>query len=435
MKSIIIKKFSQPFRGKISVPGSKSLTNRIFPLAVLSQEKIKIKGALESEDAEIMRNCLSQMGVIIKKGENTNEWNIEAGTFFENSSDEILHCGNSGTTIRFLTALCALRKGKTTLTGIERMKERPIGDLGNALEQLGTNIQYEENENFPPLTLFPSSLLSVSCDAFSGMRKTLKQVKLSGSLSSQFFTALFHISPKIGLEIIVENELVSKPYIEMTLQLMKQFGITIENRENNYQHFVIHQQKFSAPAEILVEGDASSATYPLAIGLITGGKVEIENLPKNSLQGDAKFTELVIDVMKGSAENNYQLQPLGEIDLEDIPDAALTAIALCAYANGYSKITGLSTLRHKECDRLFAMESNLKKMGIRVETTIDSIEIWGDAKKIHGAEIECFNDHRIAMSFAVLGTVVDDVKILDMDCVQKTYPTFWDDMLEWRKGE
>jgi len=221
----------------------------------------------------------------------------------------------------------------------------------------------------------------------------------------------------------------------MTIEVMKDFGIRIENVQNEYAIFKIPQQKFTVPktGKCEVEGDASSATYPLAIGLITGGDVEITNLPNNSLQGDAKFKELVIDKMRNPEKNSTNpLLPLGNIDLEDIPDAALTAIALCGYADGYSKITGLSTLRHKECDRLFAMETNLRKMGIEVKTDIDSIEIWGDSQKIHGAEIECFDDHRIAMSFAVLGTVVKNVTILDPDCTKKTFPSFWEDLEKWR---
>ncbi len=432
---LIIKPFTKPVIKKINVPGSKSLTNRLFPLAILSEKPVIITGSLESEDAKIMRDALVKMGAKITEIKTeldknfVSDWKIETADFFTNTDDIELFCGNSGTSVRFLTALCALRKGKTTLTGTHRMLVRPIGDLCDALQEIGVNIEYNKNKNFPPHTIFPSKF-------FTQKQKT---VHLSGKLSSQFFTALFHIAPKIGLEIIVDNELVSKPYINMTIEVMKDFGIEIENVENQYKIFTIKQQEFFASNIVSVEGDASSATYPLAIGLITGGNVEIGNLPKNSLQGDAKFKELVIDKMKNSefiskekTPNINPLIPLGNIDLEDIPDAALTAIALCGYADGYTKITGLSTLRHKECDRLFAMETNLRKMGIEVKTGNDYIEIWGNSKKIHGAEIECFDDHRIAMSFAVLGTVVENVKILDPDCTKKTFPSFWKDLEKWR---
>ncbi len=436
--TLTIQPFTKPVIKKIAVPGSKSLTNRLFPLAILSEKPLTITGSLESEDAEIMREALVKMGAKITEiptESGVSDWKVETAHFFTNTDDIELFCGNSGTSVRFLTALCTLRKGKTTLTGTHRMLVRPIGDLCDALQHLGVNIEYNENINFPPHTIFPSSIVTQSCDKFSGMRKELQSVSLSGKLSSQFFTALFHIAPKIGLEIRVENELVSKPYIDMTIEVMKDFGIHIENVQNEYAIFKIPQQKFTIPktGKFEVEGDASSATYPLAIGLITGGDVEITNLPNNSLQGDAKFKELVIDKMRNPEKNSTNpLLPLGNIDLEDIPDAALTAIALCGYADGYSKITGLSTLRHKECDRLFAMETNLRKMGIEVKTDIDSIEIWGDSQKIHGAEIECFDDHRIAMSFAVLGTVVKNVTILDPECTKKTFPSFWDDLEKWR---
>jgi len=443
--TLTIQPFTKPLTKKIRVPGSKSLTNRLFPLAILSEKPVIITGSLESEDAEIMRDALIKMGAKIteiKTDSGVSDWKVETADFFTNTNNIELFCGNSGTSVRFLTALCALRKGKTTLTGTHRMLVRPIGDLCDALQHLGVNIEYSQNINFPPHTIFPSSIVAESCNKFTGMRKELKSVHLSGKLSSQFFTALFHIAPKIGLEIVVDNELVSKPYIDMTIEVMKDFGIEIENMHNAYKVFRIAQQNFTAPQISKVEGDASSATYSLAIGLITGGNVEITNLPQNSLQGDAKFKELVIDAMQNpeylqhldsDKKNNINpIIPLGNIDLEDIPDAALTAIALCGYADGYTKITGLSTLRHKECDRLFAMESNLKKMGIEVKTGVDYIEIWGDSKKIHGAEIECFDDHRIAMAFAVLGTVVENVVILDPDCTKKTYPSFWEDLEKWR---
>ncbi len=412
---MIIAPFSHPLIANISVPGSKSITNRLFPLGVLCDNPITIQGSLESEDAEIMRNALKKMGAIITKGENENEWTVGRGNFFEDTNDHELFCGNSGTTIRFLAALCTMRKGKTILTGIERMKKRPIKDLCLALEQLGSQVEYLENSGFPPIRITPPK------------KYISNTVTLSGKLSSQFFTALFHIAPVMGLTIHVEGELVSVPYVEMTIRILQQFGIKVQH--DYYKTFVIPAQHFIPPKTILTEGDASSASYPLAIGAITGGKVSITNIPENSLQGDAKFFERVIVPMTQAQD----LSPLGEIDMEDMPDVALTAAVLCAYAKGYSKITGLSTLRHKECDRLWALEHNLQKMGATVKTGEDFIEIWGDPCSLHGADIECFNDHRVAMCFAVLGARVEGVNILDPDCTKKTYPTFWEELEQWRK--
>lgn len=433
---LTVQPFSHPFSGSIEVPGSKSITNRLFPLAVLStfssEKKISFSGALTSEDSEIMKDALQTMGARIEEKNNlqkiskmNTDWEVSAGTFFSDSNDYEIFCGNSGTTIRFLTALCALRKGKTLLTGVERMKKRPIGDLVSALEQLGAKIECEERDGFPPLQITPIPDF--------GTKNEPKKISLAGNLSSQFFTALFHIAPVFhgGVEISVEGELVSKPYIDMTIQILRDFGVEVENIGNTYTKFFIAPQQYSPRENFLVEGDASGASYPLSIALLTQGDCEIKNLPEHlatSLQGDAKFSQLVLDQMKGE---NGVLNPLGEINLEDIPDVAMTAVVLCAYADGYSKITGLSTLRHKECDRIFALESNLKKMGIQVVSGDDSMEIWGDPKNIHGAEIECFGDHRVAMCFAVLGCVVSGVKILDPDCVQKTYPTFWKDLESW----
>ncbi len=429
--------FSRKFSGMVTVPGSKSITNRLFPLAVLSSkhtgQAVYFSGALKSEDSEIMKEALEKMGAKITEisGKNSEDintaWEVSAGSFFEDTSDYEIFCGNSGTTIRFLTALCALRKGKTLLTGVERMKARPIGDLVSAIEQLGAEVKFLENSGFPPLEITPIQNWENATET--------KKISLSGNLSSQFFTALFHIASMFGAgaEISVEGELVSKPYIDMTLNILRKFGVRVENSE--YKIFKIPHQKFHASENFLIEGDASGASYPLSIGLITGGKVEISNLKnlKNSIQGDAKFSKLVLEKMKPeNFPENSSLKPLGKINLEDIPDVAMTAVVMCAYADGISEISGLSTLRHKECDRIFALESNLQKMGIRVESTDDTMTIWGNPEKIHGAEIECFGDHRVAMCFAVLGTVVPNVVILDPDCVQKTYPSFWKDLENWR---
>lgn len=459
---LLLAPFLSSFSGEVFVPGSKSLTNRIFPLAVLSQEKMIFSGALESEDAEIMKNALVKMGAkiteIIKNSEISgkninNTWEVDAGTFFSDRADYEIFCGNSGTTIRFLTALCALRKGKTILSGVARMQKRPIGDLVNAIEQLGASVKFLGKAGFPNIKITPIS----NWENITEVQK----ISLSGNLSSQFFTALFHIAPMFpaGLEISVIGDLVSKPYIDMTLNVLQDFGIKVENLENKYQKFLIKNQKFSVPhsrdaIHYEIEGDASSASYPLSIGLITGGKVTIQNLPENSVQGDAKFQDLVIDKMRTlSGVEGSGLQPLGEIDLEDIPDVAMTAVVLAAYAEGYSKISGLSTLRHKECDRIWALESNLKKLGVDIQSgkgteaggeDDEYLEIWGNPEKLRNfsknleisgkghVEIECFGDHRVAMCFAVLSAVIPNIKILDPDCVQKTYPSFWKDLESWK---
>lgn len=422
IKSLTYKKvenFKKPLIKKISVPASKSLTNRVLPLSVFSNEKIIIKNPLSSEDGNIMKNSLIKMGVeIVDIDEKTIR--VQNKSFFTNTEDLEIFCGNSGTTLRFLTALSVLRKGKTTFTGIDAMKKRPIKDLVNSLKELDIKIEYNEKEGYPPITIYPSNLNT-------NETKKNYEVSLSGEKSSQFFTALFLLAPNIGLNITVKDKLVSIPYIDLTIALLKKFGVEVKNE--NYNKFIINKQDVLLPHSIEIEGDASSSTYPLSIGLITGGEVFINNIPKDSFQGDNKFKEIVIDKMKGKNE----ILPLGNINLEDIPDAALSAISLCAYANGYSKITGLSTLRHKECDRLYAMEVNLKNMGIKVRTGEDYIEIWGNPNEIHGAEIDCFNDHRIAMSFAILGSVVKGVVIKDPECVNKTYPSFWKDIEEWSK--
>ncbi len=418
-----VQPFSHPFCASVSVPGSKSITNRVFPIACLGSSPLQIFGALSSEDADLMRNALRSMGVEISSSlvEKKEVFTVFSGSFFENTQNLEIFCGNSGTTIRFLTALCLLRSmgTKTTLTGVDRMKQRPIQDLVDALRQMGAHIEYEEKDGYPPLTI-------------TGMGKLLPggKIFMKGDISSQFFTAIFQIGAfcQTPLEIIVTEELVSQPYVAMTIQILEQFGILVEN--HHFQKFVIHPQTIKTPAQYFIEGDASSASYPTAIGAITGGHVDIQNLPNFSLQGDAQFSKRVLEKMKKPGE--LVLHPLGEINMEDMPDVALTAVVLCAYAQGYSKITGLSTLRHKECDRIWALEKNLKEMGANIQTGKDWIEIFGDPKLLHGAKIETFHDHRVAMCFAVLGSMVPGVIIENPKCTEKTYPTFWDEYEEWR---
>ncbi len=433
--------FSKPLKGSFTVPGSKSITNRVLPLAALSGKKIQIFGALKSEDTDAMIEALKKLGVSIEEkysgGANYDYIEIhgEKGRFAQ-TGDITLDCKNSGTTLRFLTALCILRKGNTLLGGNDRMQERPIRDLGDALQNLGIEVEYLEKQGFPPIGI--QGNLNISS----------KTVPISGNISSQFVSALLLLATHLpDINIDVRGNLVSQPYVEMTFQILKNF----------------------VASEYTVEADATSATYPMALAAITGGKVVMKNIPHNSLQGDAQFAEIVLKKMgcdvswESGAEsgerpplhppNNHlvlsswskeggqrgisvigpkKLQPLGEINLELMPDAAMTAVVLSACAEGRSRITGLSTLKYKECDRIHALTKNLKKMGANIESGNDAIEIHGDPSLLHGAEIETYDDHRVAMCFSVLGAVVSDVVIQNPECVRKTYPTYWEEYEEWQ---
>ena len=432
--------FPAPFHGTIIVPGSKSITNRVLPLAALTSGKTRLLGVLKSEDTEVMIDSLEKLGVTIETGKqegaNYSELVLHgaSGRFSQTGLLE-LDCQNSGTSLRFLTALSVLRKGETVLTGTERMKERPLHELLSALRDLGIKIECLEQEGFPPIRAQGNG-------SFKG-----GTVSISGDTSSQFITALLLMAPfaKESLIIKITGSLVSRPYVEMTVRLLQEFGVPVVVNQDFTEISVEnrHACSLQIPSEFIIEGDASSATYPLAIAAITGGNIIVQNSCSNSLQGDAEFAKVVLRKMgcdiqtsdKGTeVQGPEKLQPLGEIDLGNMPDAAMTAVVLAAYAKGRSKITGLSTFQHKESDRIHALVSNLQKMGVGVTSDNDFIEVQGDPDALHGAEIETFNDHRIAMCFSVLGSVVPGVNIKDPKCVEKTYPTYWEEYEVWREG-
>ncbi len=413
--------------GTVSVPGSKSLSNRVLLLAALARGRSRLLGGLESEDARLMISALSDWGIEISEKEGI--WEIEGrgGEFLEGDQENFL--GNAGTAMRFLSAAAGLRKGKTRLYGKERMHERPIQDLSEALAQIGVNIASEKQNGCPPIIVQGTGeIRGGTCT-------------VSGEISSQFLSALLLISPTStkGMEIKISGNIVSKPYLEMTLELLRQWNVEIQ--EISKTHFVIYPQKINPQKSFEIEADASSAAHIFSLALSARGAITISNFPKKSLQGDAQFLEIlrkfgaeILPHEKGiTVQHLGEIQPLGEINLENIPDAAMNAAVLAALAKGKSHISGLRTLRVKECDRIAVLEKNLKKMGARVWSGEDFLEIEGDPSILHGAKIECFDDHRIAMSFAVLGAKIPGIDILDPACTGKTFPNFWEVFEQCRK--
>jgi 3-phosphoshikimate 1-carboxyvinyltransferase len=314
------------------------------------------------------------------------------------------YVGNAGTAMRFLTAFSTLLPGEIELTGDERMKERPIGDLVDALVQLGAEIEYLEKEEYPPLLVRDSKLHGGT-------------VYIRGELSSQFISAVLMIAPCIGeeLTIRVDGFLVSKPYIEMTVKLMELFGVHVEN--DNFSSFTVQPSKYNAQT-YTVEGDASSASYYWAMNYLHDSSLKVTNIPENSLQGDAIFKNL-IEKMKSKVPD--------EIDMNDTPDCVQTLAVILATVPKKTRIKNVYNLRVKETDRIHALANELQKVGAKVSEGDDYIEITG-SEKLKGAEIETYNDHRMAMSFAVLGTKVPGMKIKNPECVNKSYPTFWQDL-------
>lgn len=394
---------------RLSLPGSKSVTNRAFLCAALATGKSRIYGALKSDDAKVMLRALRQFGIGVRETKTYVEITGVGGKFKEGRITIDLH--NAGTATRFLTAISILRKGETIITGNARMQERPIADLVSGLRQLGAEIDYGKKNGCPPLRVKP----------LKNPKKLLAEIK--GNRSSQYFSALLMLGPmlKKPLQIKVIGNLVSKPYIDTTIAVMKSFGVKVKN--HHYRLFEIDPQKYKKN-DFTVEGDASAATYFSALYFLHGGKCRFENLNyKKAIQGDVHFPVILNELKKGTSRT---------VDMEAMPDAAMTLSVCAVFVKGTTRITGLSTLRIKETDRLAALKNELTKVGAKVSTTKDSISVKGGIKKPSVApcpvRITTYNDHRMAMCFAILGTKIPGIVIENPDCTEKTYPNFWKDL-------
>ncbi|OOF50677.1 3-phosphoshikimate 1-carboxyvinyltransferase [Rodentibacter genomosp. 1] len=411
--------------GTINLPGSKSLSNRALLLAALAKGTTKVTNLLDSDDIRHMLNALKALGVNYQLSEDKRICEIEGlGGAFNIQGGLSLFLGNAGTAMRPLTAALCLKsatEGEVILTGEPRMKERPIRHLVDALHQAGANVRYLENEGYPPLAI-----------RNTGMKGG--KVKIDGSISSQFLTALLMVAPlaESDMDIEIIGELVSKPYIDITLAMMKDFGITVENQ--GYQHFHIKgNQSYLSPGKYLVEGDASSASYFLAAAAIKG-KVKVTGIGKNSIQGDRLFAN-VLEKMGAKITwgedfiqaENANLQGI-DMDMNHIPDAAMTIATTALFATGETTIRNIYNWRVKETDRLTAMATELRKIGAEVEEGEDFIRIQPlPLDQFQPAEIKTYNDHRMAMCFALVALSDSPVTILDPKCTAKTFPTFFDE--------
>lgn len=404
--------------GEIQIPGSKSLSNRILLLAALAKGTTRITNLLESDDIRHMLNALTSLGIRYTL-EDANTCVVEgnAGPFSAQNAD--LFLGNAGTAMRPLTAALCLGNGEFRLHGEPRMHERPIGDLVESLKALGVNIDYQENEGYPPLL--------IKANGLSGGKVSIK-----GHISSQFLTAILMSAPlaQADLTIEVEGELVSKPYIDITLHSMKQFGVVVEN--NNYQSFFVKgQQTYQSPGDIMVEGDASSASYFLAAAAIAGGKIKVHGVGSDSVQGDVKFAEVLsamgARITYGPTWIEAEKDQLNGVDLDmnHIPDAAMTIATTALFAKGPTRIRNIYNWRVKETDRLAAMATELKKLGATVEEGEDYIYVE-PLKNVQHASIDTYDDHRIAMCFSLVAFSNSQVTINDPGCTSKTFPTYFD---------
>ena len=405
--------------GTVRLPGSKSISNRVLLLAALSEGVTDVCDLLHSDDTECMLNGLRTLGVEVEvQGNNTHSVTGCNGNFPVKEAK--LFLGNAGTAFRPLTAALALAGGHYELSGVPRMHERPIGDLVDALRQLGADIRYLGNEGFPPLQILPANLMGDT-------------VQVRGDVSSQFLTGLLMALPLTGRSVTVEvvGELISKPYIEITLAMMKRFGVTVQR--DDWRRFKVEAgSRYISPGVIFVEGDASSASYFLAAGAIGRGPVRVGGIGKSSDQGDVRFAEALemmgVDIRMSDdfIEAELASGKLKAIDLDcnHIPDAAMTLAVVALFADGTTTLCNIASWRVKETDRIAAMATELRKVGATVEEGPDYIRITPPAQ-IKYAEIDTYDDHRMAMCFSLVAFGGAGVRINDPKCVAKTFPEYF----------
>lgn len=407
--------------GAINLPGSKSVSNRALLLAALACGKTVLTNLLDSDDVRHMLNALSALEINYTLSADRTRCDITGnGGALRAPGALELFLGNAGTAMRPLAAALCLGQNEIVLTGEPRMKERPIGHLVDSLRQGGANIDYLEQENYPPLRLR---------GGFTG-----GDIEVDGSVSSQFLTALLMTAPLAPEDttIRVKGELVSKPYIDITLNLMKTFGVEITN--HHYQQFVVKGgQQYHSPGRYLVEGDASSASYFLAAGAIKGGTVKVTGIGRKSMQGDIRFAD-VLEKMGATITwgDDFIACTRGELhaidmDMNHIPDAAMTIATTALFAKGTTTLRNIYNWRVKETDRLFAMATELRKVGAEVEEGHDYIRITPPAK-LHHADIGTYNDHRMAMCFSLVALSDTPVTILDPKCTAKTFPDYFEQL-------
>jgi len=399
--------------GTVRLPGSKSISNRVLLLAALAQGATELDGLLDADDTRVMREALSSLGVSFAG----NTVKGVGGPFPVKKAE--LFLGNAGTAFRPLTAALAFSGGEYRLSGVPRMHERPIGDLVDALRGIGARVDYAGKEGFPPLAIHPSKL-------------SLEKLKVRGDVSSQFLTALLMALPLSGkpARVEVQGELISKPYVEITLNVMQRFGVEV--RRTGWRYFDVPAAAYRSPGKIHVEGDASSASYFLAAGAIGGGPVRVEGVGKGSIQGDVRFTE-VLERMGArvvlhedfiEVKNDAKKLRAIDMDLNHIPDAAMTAAVLALFADGPSTIRNVASWRVKETDRLAAMATELRKLGAQVEEGNDFLKIH-PGKLNAGVAIDTYDDHRMAMSFSLVALGGVPLRINDPQCVAKTFPEYF----------
>ena len=386
--------------GTVRLPGSKSISNRVLLLAALAQGATDVRGLLDADDTRVMREALGKLGARMR------------------AKQADLFLGNAGTAFRPLTAVLALSGGEYRLAGVPRMHERPIGDLVDALRAMGARIDYLGREGFPPLAIHPGHIAAG------------QTVKVRGDVSSQYLSALLMALPLAGGGAIeVEGDLISKPYVEITLNLMRRFGV--EAARTGWSRFRVPGNSYASPGTVLVEGDASAASYFLAAGAIGGGPVRVEGVGRGSIQGDVRFCEVLEKMGATVAMGDDWIEASGraplrafDLDLNHIPDAAMTGAVLALFADGPCALRNIASWRVKETDRIAAMAKELGKLGAGVEAGADFLMVTPRKLK-PGVAVDTYDDHRMAMSLSLAAFGGVALRINDPDCVAKTFPEYF----------
>ena len=408
----------QKISGSVVLPGSKSLSNRILLLSMLAEGKTEIQNLLDSDDVRRMVEALETLGIQLEENRAENLITVSGTSGIIPVKEATLMLGNAGTAIRPLTAAMTLGHGRFVLDGVQRMRERPIIDLVNGLSQLGANLRCINGTDCPPV--------EVIADGLPG-----GITRLSGAISSQYLTAILLAAPYADKEVQIEitDKLVSVPYVEMTLRLMQSFGVSVNHE--NFRLFHIPRQTYRSPGNIFVEGDASSASYFLAGAAITKGTVTVKGCGTDSLQGDARFAE-VLEKMGAKVEwEPQQVKLTGnslngiDVDMNQMPDAAMTLAVAALFASGPTAIRNIYNWRVKETERLQAVSTELRKLGAEVEEGYDYLVIQ-PPEQIRKAEIDTYDDHRMAMAFSLAACGESPMTINNPGCVSKTFPDYFE---------
>ena len=425
---LAIAPLTKPASATVTVPGSKSITNRALVLAALTGDSFpgELHGVLRSEDTEVMIGALQALSFQVEADWEKNLVRVYRGEGgFIPASKADLFVANSGTSMRFLTALVSLGRGRYRIDGVPRMRERPIGDLLDALGQLGVRAWSEARNGCPPIV--------VESDGLRG-----GQASIRGDVSSQFLSALLMVAPFAREDVVLEVEgtLVSEPYVAMTVAMMRRWGAAVSVDGSSFRISATREYRL---AEYAIEPDASAASYFWAAAAIAGGRVTVSGLNRASLQGDVRFVDVLAQMGCRVEECDAGITVHGgslrgvDVDMNDISDTVMTLAVVACFAQGPTTIRNVGHIRHKETDRIAAVATELRKLGAEVEEREDGLTIA--PRPLAGCAVDTYNDHRMAMSLALVGLKVPGVVIRNPGCVAKTYPGFWQDLLAVSSGQ